>query len=250
MEKKSYVPKVTKFSPVKDGSGLVTSLPEMKCVHFGCNNTLRPEQVYDVLRGKSKGNCSKKCGQNKHPVLFKNCAVCGTSFSRQENYMTRKNKTCSLKCAGMLSSKRMMDDNPMHHEVNVQKMRQSLIDIGHKPYVQGGNGRGASRHQLLLYNELSKSEDSFEMEVIEKTGKMRRQFAAPNHYKIDIASRRLMIAIEIDGKSHCIKKVKECDSRKNHILALRGWRVLRFTNSAIKNELQSCVQKVLSMISA
>ena len=121
--------------------------------------------------------------------------------------------------------------------------------MGHKPYVQGGNGRGVTDAQAMLYNAITEHDDSFGLEVIEKTGKYRHQFKSPNHYKLDIASRRLMIAIEVDGFSHSCKKVQQCDQRKEQLLALRGWKVLRFTNSQIKNELPNCVQKVLSMTS-
>ena len=181
------------------------------------------------------------------PPIKKICEVCGNTFSCKENYTTRKQKACSMKCAGILASKRMTDNNPMAVEENVEKMRATLLDLGHKPYVQGGNGRGATVPQLMLYNAIAEHDDSFEMELIEKTGKLRHQFSSPNHYKIDIGSRRKKIAIEVDGLSHSTKKVRECDQRKEQLLALRGWRVLRFTNSQIEKELQNCAQMVLSM---
>ena len=143
----------------------------------------------------------------------------------------------------------MKEDNPVNREGVIEKMSATLRRIGHRPYMQGGNGKPATEAQLMMYNELSKHDGSFEMEVIEKTGKLRHQFKSPNHYKIDIASRRLMIAIEVDGYTHSAKKIQECDQRKEQLLALRGWTVLRFTNFQIQSELQNCVQKVLSMIS-
>lgn len=122
-------------------------------------------------------------------------------------------------------------------------------EIKHKPIIQGGNGRGATVHQLKLYNELVKTDDSFEMEVIEKTGKeLAKKFKSPYHYKLDIASRIHKICIEVDGASHNTLKVKECDKRKDSLLSLKGWRVLRLSNSQIEKELKSCVQMVLSMI--
>lgn len=157
--------------------------------------------------------------------------------------------TCGNKCAAVLSSRRMTDNNPVRKEGVIEKVSATLKRIGHKPYVQGGNGKPATEAQLIMYNELSKHDDSFEMEVIEKTGKLRHEFRSPNHYKIDIASRRLMIAIEVDGYTHSAKKIQECDQRKEQLLALRGWKVLRFTNSQIQSELLNCVRTVLSMIS-
>jgi hypothetical protein len=94
----------------------------------------------------------------------------------------------------------------------------------------------------------TKKDSSFSMEYIEKTGVLAKEFKSPRHYKIDIASKYHMIAIEIDGPSHNSLKVKECDNRKNQLLALKGWKVLRFTNSQIQKELQNCVQTVMSTI--
>lgn len=220
----------------------------MLCSRPGCDKELRPDQVYQFLRGKTKGTCSKQCGYPKHPLMKKTCVVCGSLFSCKLNCTTKKQMVCSMKCAGEMTSKRMTEKNPMAIEENVEKMRATLLDMGHKPYIQGGNGRGATVPQFMLYNELVKHDDSFEMEVIEKTGSLRHQFSAPNHYKIDIASRRKKIAIEVDGLSHSSKKIQECDQRKDQLLALRGWKVLRFTNSQIEEELTNCAQTVLSMI--
>jgi very-short-patch-repair endonuclease len=143
----------------------------------------------------------------------------------------------------------MKEDNPVNKKGVIEKMSASLRRIGHKPYMQGGNGKPATEAQLMMYNALSKYDQSFEMEVIEKTGKLRQQFKSPNHYKIDIASRRLMVAIEVDGYTHSSKKIQECDQRKEQLLVLRGWTVLRFTNFQIQSELQNCVRKVLSTTS-
>lgn len=221
---------------------------------------LRPEQVYEFLRGKTKGTCSRKCGAQAYegrmysgvkytPNTPKPCSVCGNLFTRKEPNQTRMAQTCGSKCSAVLSSRRMKENNPAKMDGVIEKVSASLRRIGHKPYVRGGNGKPATEAQLRMYNELSKHDDSFEMEVIEKTGRLRHQFGSPNHYKIDIASRRLMIAIEVDGHAHAAKKIQECDQRKEQLLALRGWTVLRFTNFQIQSELQNCVQKVLSMIS-
>lgn len=221
-----------------------------------CNAELSKPQIYDFLRGKSKGtSCSKKCSMMllhwKSKENFKKenthkCKCCNKEFVKY----TKGNipLTCSLKCSSKLTSERMILENPMHNQVNIDKVRKTLVEKNHKPIIQGGNGRGATVYQLQLYNELSKHNDSFEMELIEKTKPYTEQFKSPYHYKIDIASRFHKIAIEIDGLSHNTKKVKECDNRKTQLLNLKGWKVLRLSNLAIKNELENCAQAVLSMI--
>lgn len=220
-----------------------------------CNKDLSKSQIYSFLRGKSKGNaCSKKCSMNilnygtkdnyikKHTFKCKNC---------QKTYFTEKKyktETCSKKCTRELSSKRMSIQNPMKSQEVRSKVSKKLKEINHKPIIQGGNGRGATKEQLKLYNEINKKDDSFCMEYIESTKGYIKKYKTPNHYKIDIASKIHKIAIEIDGKSHNSLKVKECDNRKNIVLNLKGWKVLRLSNSQINKELEKCVQMVMSMI--
>lgn len=177
-------------------------------------------------------------------MFARECIVCNSIFE-----CTVKNqKTCGLKCAGTLSSKRMTDNNPMKSDSVREKVSMTLKKINHKPKIQGGNGRVATKEQMMLYNEISKLDNSFELEVIEKTKPYTSQFNSPNHYKIDIASRFHKIAIEVDGGSHNSKKIKECDKRKEDLLSLKGWKVLRLSNLMIQKELQSCVLMVMSMI--
>lgn len=225
-----------------------------------CNKELTKTQVYDVLRGRNSGSCSRACGilgihykniseKPKYTVrrrkIFKNtCDVCGIDF---ENTV-KNQKTCGVKCAGVLSSKRMFENNPMKDVSTRIKVSETLKSMGYKPKIQGGNGRGATKFQQILFDQLIAVDDSFELEAIEKTGEYAKQFRAPNHYKIDIASRKNMIAIEVDGFSHNSNKIKECDERKTILLNLKGWKVLRLSNSQIEKELANCVQMVMSMI--
>jgi tRNA-binding EMAP/Myf-like protein len=220
-----------------------------------CDKQLTNPQVYDFLRGDKKNiSCSISCTQSiryhgtkeeLNKKLTSVCIVCAKTFIRR---IESKGMVCSVSCQGRLSSDRMKIKNPMFIEENRNKASKKQKENNHKPKIQGGNGRGATVHQLNMYNELSKQDSSFSMEYIEKTGLLAKEFKSPRHYKIDIASKYHMIAIEIDGTSHNSLKVKECDNRKNQLLSLKGWKVLRFTNSQIQKELQNCVQTVMSMI--
>lgn len=254
MEKKLYVPKVTKFLQKEDGLKQKTSYPQMNCKW--CNEKLNDNQVYSYLRGKSKGNaCSSKCSmlllnygslENYNKKHTSNCIVCKKDFIKSTQ---SKGLVCSTKCQGKLSSKRMKENNPMFIAENRKKASDRQKKIKHKPIIQGGNGRGATIQQLKLYNELIKIDNSFEMEVIEKTGKeLSKKFKSPYHYKLDIASRIHLLCIEVDGASHNSLKTRECDKRKTELLNLKGWKVLRLSNYQIDKELKNCVQMVLSMI--
>lgn len=173
------------------------------------------------------------------------CKACHKEF-KSPSY---KRKFCSKECQSNISSKLMVEKNPMRLESVRRKVSNTLKEMRHKPLIQGGNGRGATKEQLNLYNEITKKDGSFSLEYIEKTGHLRKQFKSPNHYKIDIASKVHMIAIEVDGSSHNSQKIKECDKRKKKLLALRGWKVLSVSNIQIQTELKNCVKMVLSMIS-
>ena len=224
-----------------------------------CDKLLNDAQVYQYLRGKTKGYCSRSCGNlsihykniNEKPKyvrrrkIFKgNCIVCNLEFEST----VKNQKLCGLKCAGVLSSKRMTDKNPMLNKETRNKVSETLKRIGHKPIKQGGNGRGNTTEQQLLYDELIKINESFVCEYIFKTKGFNKDKIYPNHYKIDIASEELMLAIEIDGTSHNSLKVKECDKKKTNLLISQGWKVLRLSNSQIQKELKNCAQVVMSMI--
>jgi hypothetical protein len=220
-----------------------------------CNKELSESQVYSYLRGKSKGNsCSSKCSmmifnyktkENYYKIHHSICVVCDSTFLRNT---FSAGLVCSVDCQGVLSSIRMKVNNPMFKEEYRLKASLRQKEIKHKPLIQGGNGRVATVQQLKLYNELIKYDNSFEMELIEKTSPYTEQFKSPRHYKVDIASRIHKLAIEVDGNSHNSLKVKECDNRKDKLLILKGWKVLRLSNSQIDKELTNCVQRVLSMI--
>ena len=252
MEEKSSAQKVMKSGQKEAGLKQKTYYLVMNCKW--CNKELNEKQLYDYNRNKNKGSCSIRCAQLiKHhgskieydKKLISKCQVCGLDFIR--NYFSG-GMVCSIKCQGVLSSRRMKVKNPMFIEEYRKKASNRQKEVNHKPAIQGGNGRGATIHQLNLYNEISKHDSSFQMEYIEKTGDLRFMFNSPRHYKIDIASKYHMLAIEIDGSSHNSLKVKECDERKNQLLTMKGWKVLRLSNSQIEKELENCVQTVLSMI--
>jgi hypothetical protein len=220
-----------------------------------CDKKLEDKQVYQFLSGKSKGTaCSSKCSMmllnwiSKENFKIKNtfnCVVCKKDFIKNTSLNP---KVCSIICQSNLSSERMTIDNPMFNEEYRKKVSDTLKKIKHKPFMQGGNGRGATNEQLALYNELIKIDDSFQMEFIEKTKPYSLEFKAPNHYKIDIASSYHKLAIEIDGVSHNNLKTRECDKRKTELLTLKGWKVLRLSNLQIQKELTTCVQAAMSMI--
>jgi len=60
-------------------------------------------------------------------------------------------------------------------------------------------------------------------------------------YIIDFAIPKLKIAIECDGKKwHPRGNIK--DRNKNYWLKKKGWKVLRFTDKEIKNNINDCIR--------
>ena len=115
--------------------------------------------------------------------------------------------------------------------------------MGWKPTVQGGNGKGPTIAQQLLACAIG-----WNMEVVVKTN-MQLQDGYPHCYKLDIANEVLKIDVEVDGNSHMALARQEQDRKRDSFLSSQGWTVLRFTNKEITQNLNSCVQVVLSTIS-
>lgn len=86
------------------------------------------------------------------------------------------------------------------------------------------------------------------MEVVIPTG-IPKGNGYPTCYKVDVGSKDLKIAIEIDGNSHKTLVRQSQDRKKEEFLASIGWTVLRFTNQEVDENLKGCVEVVMSTIS-
>lgn len=131
------------------------------------------------------------------------------------------------------------------------KMAATLRAKGHKPAVQGGNGRGLTQAQSVLLEALCQADNShnWEPELSIKTG-LNHGSGYPRNYKVDIGCRDLMLAIECDGSSHNSLKNKERDAKKDALLQGMGWTVVRYPNAVILADVQACVQVILALIPA
>jgi len=173
-----------------------------------------------------------------------------------QQYIKSKRVYCSLECSRKYSSKissatmtktnkkyaseRMKKNNPMKKAETREKMKVTMKAMGIKPVIQGGNGKVMPVPQKKLSMALG-----WITEYVVKT-KIKIK-GIPPCYKIDIAKPDLKIGIEVDGFSHCSIERKKADIRKTTLLTLRGWKILRFSNKEVMENLNSCVQKVLSI---
>ena len=134
--------------------------------------------------------------------------------------------------------------NPMGNPASRVKMTASIRASGHKPPARGGNGTGLTVPQTMLLEALG---PPFTSELSVKTGAPRITGGLPTHYSIDIADPTLMVAIEIDGRSHRTTARRESDQRKDACLTLLGWTVLRFLNEEIETSLSTAVAQIRLM---
>ncbi len=135
--------------------------------------------------------------------------------------------------------KRITDLKPMLNPESRAKVSETLKRRGHKPRLQGGNGRPMSVPQALLLDALG---TEWQSEVVVATGT--KGNGVPSHWKIDIAHPARMLAVEVDGGSHSSRKVMERDARKDAFLASRGWTVLRFTNQEVLSSLSTVLERI------
>jgi len=175
------------------------------------------------IKGRIYFNCICECGIKK--VIYSNSVTSG--------------HTQSCGCLhSKLSSNRMKKNNPMFKKETRDKMSNTLKYIGHKPRIQGGNGKEMPVSQRVLLVALGKG--WYAEHVVLTKGIM----DSPYNYKIDIANPKKMIAIEVDGRSHCLLKRQEQDRKKEKILKKLGWIVLRFKNEEVMSNLDLVIKNI------
>jgi hypothetical protein len=150
---------------------------------------------------------------------------------------------CSHSCVAFFNSamhsERMTKNNPTLNPDTRKKISDSLKRIGHKPVIQGGNGKGLTKPQMMLLLQLG---DGWFPELVVITG----NGYLPYNYKIDIGNLEKKIAIEINGGSHNSLIARKRDLRKKNLLESKGYKVLSFTNTEILTDVTEVAQKILS----
>jgi hypothetical protein len=193
---------------------------EYKC--FWCGKIIKAPNKgqKDRFRVTGRMYCSKECG-----LAYTSVCSSKTMASTNRKY----------------ASERMKLNNPMHRPGIKEKMISSLKAIHHKPIVRGGNGF-MSEPQKKLFDELRKKYECF-MEYPFPT-KINKGNGYPTCYKIDIAIPDKMIAIEVDGQSHCSICNQLRDKKKDSFLTEKGWFVYHFTNNQVINNVNDCVRQL------
>lgn len=190
--------------------------------------------------------------------------MCGGEFQRPDRFGKRHLRFCGRSCVGYwrwtqdairsraeramkqaaqdparraASSARMKAHNPMADPLARDKMRRALQ--GRTFLARGGNGQ-PTKPQLMLADALG-----LPMEYAIETAPVAGRFPSlPRCYKVDIADPETRIAIEVDGRTHQLRKWKFFDRRKTEVLCALGWQVVRFTNDEVLTDLWGVVERV------
>lgn len=185
----------------------------------------------------------KECGANVRMVgpevakYREGSVYC--SVACKEQHVSKRASAAMARTNRLYASRRMTEKNPMASPETRAKVSATLRAIGHRPPVQGGNGRGPTVPQRMLADALG-----WEMEVPIKTG------ARPPVLKADIAHPGMKIAVEVDGLSHNCVRVRAADERKTAILNGLGWTVLRFANATVLHNMEECLSTILKCVEA
>lgn len=179
------------------------------------------------------------------------CSKCGEMILNVTRYQRWKLKNTGLiyhtdgcgwnsELKKHVTVERMINKNPSFNQEIKDKVSKTLKEMHHKPPIQGGNGKGPSLAQKLLFDSIG---FPWKLEFVVKT-KLKPKDGYPHHYKIDIANENKMIAIEVDGLTHNSDKQREKDLKKTNLLESLGWKVFRFKNEEILNDLSMVLKEI------
>ncbi|PJR03219.1 leucine--tRNA ligase [Avrilella dinanensis] len=119
-------------------------------------------------------------------------------------------------------------------------------------YMTGGN----NSHLLIneakrMRKEPTETEDILWQELRNNSlgDKFRRQHLIDD-FIVDFVCLSKKIVVEVDGGYHSTPEQKEYDEQRTIILNKRGFKVIRFTNEEVSNNLQSVLQKIKSELKA
>lgn len=78
--------------------------------------------------------------------------------------------------------------------------------------------------------------------------KFRRQQPLLN-YIVDFYCNDLKLIIEVDGEIHSFSEETSYDSKRDSILKINGYHIIRLSNFEVETEINSAINKIISYIS-
>ena len=68
-------------------------------------------------------------------------------------------------------------------------------------------------------------------------------------YIVDFYCKDLKLIIEVDGEIHSLPEKTNYDSKRDNILKINGYHILRLSNVEVETEINSAINKIISYIS-
>lgn len=237
--------------------------------HFNNNKRKREYPTYICAkcgkeftqrRGELAGKyCSRLCSDSadkgasrRLPRIEKVCPHCGKTFLTLPYNETT---CCSRLCAARHKAKTQVGAN---HPLYKPKVAMACEVCGKvrqvKPSLVSRFRSCSQRCNAYLaqksYPRISTIEVAMLAALKDKGYAPEGQFSVVPFW-IDIAFPSVKLAIECDGDYwHGNKRQQSKDRQKDHYLRRRGWHVLRLTETEIKTNIDECVAKVASFLSA
>ena len=67
-----------------------------------------------------------------------------------------------------------------------------------------------------------------------------------DRYIVDFACLKKQVVVEIDGGQHGADDARDADAERDRILTSRGFRVLLFWNSAVREDIDSVIETIVA----
>lgn len=143
---------------------------------------------------------------------------------------------------------RMRDNNPSKNRDNVEKGKRTR-DINGTLHifsgVRGGNGKVSEAESMLMD---FCADHNFVYNKAIKTADIRKLYPEMHYavnYKPDFVNIDLKLCVEVDGESHKSKNGIEKDIKKEKCLLMLGYRIIRFWNSDVLNNIEYVKESIL-----
>lgn len=223
-----------------------------------------------VNKGKPRRFCSHACyaawmeGQNKGGAVTLICENCGQPFTIKRFYLKRSDgktpqRFCSRACAtpAINAAHRKFEERaclicgkPIYPKLNRGKLtefcsQKCFGESGRAPkaWIAMQEAKQPSSIEARMRNALDHREVSHEFQypIYSSLGLKR--------YVCDFAIPHAMLIVECDGDYwHAQPKAIASDKRKDKYLKERGYTVLRFSETEINQDVDKCVQVILSYL--
>jgi very-short-patch-repair endonuclease len=178
----------------------------------------------------------------KQKDLIKKCLYCEREFEsglklggHQSHCILNPNKKItSLKLSKINKGKKLSQE----HKDRISEGRKKFLDNnpGNIPYLLNHSSKESYPERIFRERLVREGIIGWEQEYPFK------------RYSMDFAFIDKKIDVEIDGGTHNLEKVIMIDREKERITSKDGWVTIRFSDSEIKNEMDSCIIKLKHLL--